>query len=139
MSAQVVSLEEIAAAKRVGEKVIPQDTCVPIVDIGPEDAAVFLKPMSWAKRRVWLDSILSDSLVNALKVQGVLMDAPLDSEEGRVFVRALQEKSGSPVHSLELIGGQHAFDIFHSVRSAHAVRAVTAFLEAVHAEHSRSV
>jgi hypothetical protein len=36
---------------------------------------------------------------------------------------------------LELAGGQHAFDTFHSPRSAHAVRAVTAFLEHVHAQY----
>ena len=60
-------------------------------------------------------------------------------EEGREFVRALREKSLAPVHSLELIGGQHAFDIFHSVQSAHAVRAATAFLEAVHAQHTSQV
>jgi len=54
-------------------------------------------------------------------------------EEGREFVRALREKSRAPVHALELTGGQHAFDIFHSVRSAHAVGAAAAFLQAVHA------
>jgi acetyl esterase/lipase len=40
------------------------------------------------------------------------------------------------VLTLELPGGQHAFDTFHSPRSAHAVRAVTAFLEGVHAEYT---
>jgi acetyl esterase/lipase len=56
-------------------------------------------------------------------------------EEMRVFQRALAEKSRRPVLALELEGAQHAFDCFHSPRSAHAVRAVTAFLEHVHAEY----
>jgi acetyl esterase/lipase len=53
-------------------------------------------------------------------------------EEMRAFQRALAEKSRQPVLTLELEGAQHAFDTFHSPRSAHAVRAVTAFLEHVH-------
>jgi hypothetical protein len=56
-------------------------------------------------------------------------------EEMRAFQKALTEKSRQPVLALELAGGQHAFDIFHSPRSAHAVRAVTAFLEHVHAQY----
>ena len=56
-------------------------------------------------------------------------------EEAREFVRALREKSQAAVHYLELQGAQHAFDVFHSVRSQYAVRAVTAFLEAEHAAY----
>jgi len=52
-------------------------------------------------------------------------------EEAREFVRALREKSQSPVRYLEFHGAQHAFDTFHSVRSAYAVRAAAAFLESV--------
>jgi dipeptidyl aminopeptidase/acylaminoacyl peptidase len=54
-------------------------------------------------------------------------------EEMRAFERALREKSREPVLVLELAGAQHAFDTFHSPRSAYVVRAVTAFLEHVHA------
>jgi acetyl esterase/lipase len=60
-------------------------------------------------------------------------------EEARVFVEALKEKSRSPVLYLEFEGGQHAFDVFHSVRSVHAIRAVAAFLEKVHRDHAGSV
>jgi acetyl esterase/lipase len=56
-------------------------------------------------------------------------------EEMRAFARALREKSRQPVLTLELAGAQHAFDTFHSPRSAHVVRAVTAFLEHVHARY----
>jgi len=56
-------------------------------------------------------------------------------EEMRAFEKALAEKSREPVLALELEGAQHAFDTFHSPRSAHAVRAVTAFLERVHADY----
>jgi acetyl esterase/lipase len=57
-------------------------------------------------------------------------------EEMRAFERALREKSRQPVLTLELRGAQHAFDTFHSPRSAHVVRAVTAFLEHVHAQYA---
>jgi len=57
-------------------------------------------------------------------------------EEARAFVEALREKSMSPVLSLELAGAQHAFDTFHSPRSAHVVRAVAAFLEHVHRSYA---
>ncbi len=69
-----------------------------------------------------------------LVVQGT-HDSLVFVEEARAFVEALREKSHSPVLYLELEGAQHAFDTFHSVRSAHAVRAVTAFLEETHRRH----
>jgi len=56
-------------------------------------------------------------------------------EEAVTFVNALREKSTQPVAFAQLEGAQHAFDIFHSVRSAHAVRGVTAFLEKVHTDY----
>jgi acetyl esterase/lipase len=58
-------------------------------------------------------------------------------EEMRAFERTLAEKSRQPVLTLELAGAQHAFDTFHSPRSAHVVRAVTAFLE--HVREQRGV
>ena len=58
-------------------------------------------------------------------------------EEAREFVNALRQKSRSPVRYLELDGAQHAFDTFHSVRSAHAVRAAAAFLESVRKQSSQ--
>ena len=63
-----------------------------------------------------------------LVIQGT-HDSLVFVEEARSFVEALREKSQSPVLYLELDGAQHAFEVFHSVRSAHAVRAATAFLE----------
>jgi acetyl esterase/lipase len=57
-------------------------------------------------------------------------------EEMRAFAGALREKSHQAVLTLELAGGLHAFDTFHSPRSAHVVRAVTAFLEHVHAQYA---
>lgn len=58
-------------------------------------------------------------------------------DEMRAFAKALTEKSRQPVLTLELAGGQHAFDTFHSPRSAHTVRAVTAFLEHVRASSQK--
>jgi len=65
-------------------------------------------------------------------------DSLIFSEEAHTFVERLREKSEQPVLHAELLGAQHAFDIFHSPRSAHAVRAVTAFLEHLHAEYRKN-
>lgn len=53
-------------------------------------------------------------------------------EEAHAFVAALREKSAAPVAYLESRGAQHAFDTFHSVRSARTVQAVASFLEGQH-------
>ena len=54
-------------------------------------------------------------------------------EEARVFVSALKAVSTQPVAYAELPGAQHAFEIFHSVRTDYAVNAVADFLEWTHA------
>ena len=72
MSAQVISLEDIEAARRVGEEEIEQETCIPLIDADPEKLAIFLRPMSWEKRRGFFDSIISGSLANTVKVAEVL-------------------------------------------------------------------
>ena len=57
-------------------------------------------------------------------------------EEARAFVSALQAASEQPVAYAELPGAQHAFEIFHSVRTDHTVHAVGHFLEWTHAQWS---
>ncbi len=54
-------------------------------------------------------------------------------EEARAFVSALQKESQQPVVYGELPGAQHAFEVFHSVRTDHTVNAVADFLEWSHA------
>ena len=54
-------------------------------------------------------------------------------EEARTFVAALQEVASQPVAYAELPGAQHAFEIFHSVRTDHTVNSVADFLEWSHA------
>ena len=54
-------------------------------------------------------------------------------ESARVFVDRLRETSHRPVVYAEIPGAQHAFDVFHSLRSALAVNAVSRFLEYAHA------
>jgi len=50
-------------------------------------------------------------------------------EEARQFVGALRAASDQAVVYGELPGAQHAFEIFHSVRTEHTVHAITEFLE----------
>ena len=66
-------------------------------------------------------------------IQG-LHDSLVWVEEARTFVAELQEKSKQAVVYGELPGAQHAFEIFHSVRTDHTVNAVADFLEWSHAK-----
>jgi acetyl esterase/lipase len=56
-------------------------------------------------------------------------------EDARHFVARLREVSRNPVAYAELPGAQHAFETFHSLRGAHAINAVSRFVEIVHARH----
>ena len=58
-------------------------------------------------------------------------------EEARAFVSALQAVASEPVAYAELPGAQHAFEIFHSVRTDHTINAVGHFLEWTHAQWQR--
>ena len=71
---------------------------------------------------------VSESAPPFLVIQGT-HDTLVFVEEAREFVRALREKSRASVAYLEMVGAQHAFDMFHSPRSAHAVLAAAAFLQ----------
>ncbi len=59
--------------------------------------------------------------------------APVD--ESRQFFAALRAAAGGPAVYAELPGAQHAFELFASVRSLHAVDGVARFCNALHARH----
>ncbi|HYJ27432.1 MAG TPA: alpha/beta hydrolase [Nocardioides sp.] len=56
------------------------------------------------------------------------LDTLVAVEQARLFVAELRRTSKRSVVYAELPGTQHAFDVFHSIRSAHAVRAVDRYL-----------
>lgn len=56
------------------------------------------------------------------------LDSLASVEEARLFVAGLRRVSKKSVVYGELPGAQHAFDIFHSIRAAHVVRAVDRYL-----------
>jgi acetyl esterase/lipase len=53
----------------------------------------------------------------------------------RAFTAALRSVSRAPVVYAELPGAQHAFEVFHSLRTEHAVDGVARFLHVVHAQY----
>ncbi len=53
-------------------------------------------------------------------------------EDARRFVEALREVSPEPVLYAELHGGQHAFDLVPSLRTAPVIEAIERFLHTVH-------
>lgn len=65
-----------------------------------------------------------------LVVHGTL-DTMVPVAEARAFVAALRKVSRAPVTYLEVPGGQHAFEIFPSLRTLHVLRGVTVFAEAM--------
>jgi len=64
-------------------------------------------------------------------------DSLVPVAEAREFVRRLRAATESPVAYAELPGGQHAFDVFPSIRSAHVVRAVERFADWVWSSYAR--
>ncbi len=56
-------------------------------------------------------------------------------EEARAFAARLRATSQSPVVYAELPGAQHAFELFHSLRTRHVVHGVERFLERLHADY----
>lgn len=55
--------------------------------------------------------------------------------EARIFVDLLRAASRAPVAYVELPQAQHAFEVFASVRTAHAIRGVARFLAFVYSQH----
>jgi acetyl esterase/lipase len=66
-------------------------------------------------------------------------DTLVPVEVARHFVEVLHEKSQAPVLYAELEGAHHAFDVFYSLRSASAVRAIERFLLTILAAHEQSM
>jgi acetyl esterase/lipase len=91
-----------------------------------------MKETPLQNRQLWEDaspvSHLSEKAPPMFVVQGS-HDSLVWAEEARGFVRQMRAVSEEVVAYAELPGAQHAFEIFHSVRTDHAVNAVTDFLE----------
>lgn len=64
-------------------------------------------------------------------------DTLVPPEEARAFVKALRERSRSPVVYAEIPGAQHAFELFPSVRSQLVRNGVERFLAVVWSDHRR--
>ena len=64
-----------------------------------------------------------------------MLDSLVPVAEGRAFASGLREQSHEPVVFLELPGAEHAFEVFHSIRSEATVRGVHRFLEHVRTAH----
>jgi len=65
-------------------------------------------------------------------------DTLVDVREGRAFVERLHEASTEPVVYAELDRTQHAFDVFHSIRTTHVVHGIERFCDWVHGRTVRA-
>jgi acetyl esterase/lipase len=66
-------------------------------------------------------------------------DSLIPVEQARAFSARLRDVSRQPVVYAELPFAQHAFDIFGSVRAAHAAVAVEQFLAEIYSKRQVSV
>jgi acetyl esterase/lipase len=64
-------------------------------------------------------------------------DSLASVEEARHFTDVLRKASHQPAIYAEIPGAQHAFEIFHSLRTTHVVRAVDRFLSFVYSDYLR--
>jgi len=64
-------------------------------------------------------------------------DSLASVEEARHFTDVLRKASHEPAIYAEIPGAQHAFEIFHSLRTTHVVRAVDRFLSFVYSDYLR--
>jgi len=64
-------------------------------------------------------------------------DSLASVEEARHFADVLRRVSREPTVYAEIPGAQHAFEIFHSLRTTHVVRAVDRFLSFVYSDYLR--
>jgi acetyl esterase/lipase len=64
-------------------------------------------------------------------------DSLASVEEARHFTDVLRKVSHEPAIYAEIPGAQHAFEIFHSLRTTHVVRAVDRFLSFVYSDYLR--
>ena len=62
-------------------------------------------------------------------------DTLVPIDDARSFVEMLRAVSNEPVAFAELPGAQHAFEVFPSERTAHAIRGVERFLDWVYSRH----
>ncbi|GGC63505.1 alpha/beta hydrolase [Hoyosella rhizosphaerae] len=63
------------------------------------------------------------------------LDSLVTVEEGRRFAQRLRDVSHQPAHYVEVVGGQHAFDVIPSWRTLRTVDAVSEFLATTWATH----
>ena len=64
-------------------------------------------------------------------------DSLASVEEARHFTDVLRKVSHEPAIYAEIPGAQHAFELFHSLRTTHVVRAVDRFLSFVYSDYLR--
>ena len=94
MTAQIVSLEDIEAARRVAEEPIEPDTFIPIIDVDPETMAIVLRPKTWKKRRQLFDNIVADSIEKAVKLAEVFAE----ESKGKITQREVLETAHLGIH-----------------------------------------
>ena len=57
----------VAAKEAMADKIVPQDTLLPLLDAPLDDLATYLAPDSWEARKRYLNNMMGDSITNLMK------------------------------------------------------------------------
>ncbi len=103
-------------------------------------AKLVFKSSPQEQPELW-DSMCSESQINSKAPPFFIIHGTHDSlafeEAGEAFANALGASSENPVAYASVEGAQHAFEIFHSLRTENTINAVTEFLEWSYADKKR--
>ena len=76
----------VAAKEAMADKIVPQDTLLPLLDAPLDDLATFLRPDSWEARKDYLNNMMGDSLNNLFKQAAFFQEKGLSKPEYTAIV-----------------------------------------------------
>ena len=82
---EVVPIDAKATKEAMADKIIPQDTLLPLLDAPLDELATYLRPDSWEARKDYLSAMMRDSLENLMK-QIAFFEEHGQSESARRYV-----------------------------------------------------
>ena len=76
----------VAAKEAMADKIVPQDTLLPLLDAPLDDLATFLRPDSWEARKDYLNNMMGGSLNNLFKQAAFFQEKGLSKPEYTAIV-----------------------------------------------------
>lgn len=64
---EVIPIDAKATKEAMADKIVPQDTLLPLLDAPLDELATYLRPDSWEARKNYLNNMMFDSFENLMK------------------------------------------------------------------------